>query len=271
MHTREHNVFSVIDLKISLAPIPRERTIPCNVCENSHVFRESRCYENTVCTRRLTYLFLLDDGAIFGEDIVFVLGSYDHFFSVSLFSSSSVTMSSSKPIGVGRVNRRTRNSAERLENYYNESLAFSLHNIDLVFDEENMKPERLTEAPENAGSDPGTMRVSTWYQEPTREDDDPHIPSSSRVSDVLVGTNRTSYQVREPIENDEERLAMKRGDLPPPLPKRVANPRIGEDQALHEFIRTRTLCTVLPLTTLSHKHCLIIADLFSRNLREKTV
>ena len=156
-------------------------------------------------------------------------------FCVSPFSSSSVTMSSSKPIGVCRVNRRTRNSAERLENYYNESQAFSRQNIDLVFDEEKLKPGRLTEAHENAGSDPSTMRVSRWYQEPTREDDDPHIPSSSLVSDVLVGTNRTSYQVREPIENDEERLTMKRGDLPPPLPKRVANPKIREDQALHEF------------------------------------
>ena len=28
---------------------------------------------------------------------------------------------------------------------------------------------------------------------------------------------------------------MKRGDMPPPLPNRVANPRIREDQALHEF------------------------------------
>ena len=44
-----------------------------------------------------------------------------------------------------------------------------------------------------------------------------------------------SYQVREPIENDGETLAMKRGDMPPPVPKRVANPRIQEDQALQEF------------------------------------
>ena len=63
-------------------------------------------------------------------------------------------MSSSKPIGVGRVNRWTRNSPERLENYYYEALAFSQHNIDLVFDEETMKPERLTEAPKIAGIDP---------------------------------------------------------------------------------------------------------------------
>ena len=33
----------------------------------------------------------------------------------------------------------------------------------------------------------------------------------------------------------KKRLAMKRGDMPPPLPERVANPRIRDDQALHEF------------------------------------
>ena len=55
------------------------RTIPCDVCENSHGFRESRCYENNVCTRRLMHLFLLDDGVIFDVDVVLALGSYDHF------------------------------------------------------------------------------------------------------------------------------------------------------------------------------------------------
>ena len=132
-------------------------------------------------------------------------------FSVSLFSPSFVTMSSSNPIGVGRVNRWTRNSAQRLENYYYKALALSRYNTDLVFDEENMKSERLTVAPESAGNDSSTMR-----QEQTREDDDPHIPSSRRVSDVFTGTNRTSYEERKPIENDEERLAMKGGDMPPP-------------------------------------------------------
>ena len=113
--------------------------------------------------------------------------------------------------------------------------AFSRHNIDLVFDEETMKPERPTEAPENAGIDPSTMRVSKWYQEPTREDDDSHFSSSSRVSDVFTGTNRTSCHQREHIEDEEERLVMKRSDMPPPLPKRVANPRVRNDQALHDF------------------------------------
>ena len=78
------------------------------------------------------------------------------------------------------------------------------------------------------------MRISKWYLESTREDDDPHSPSSIRVCD-LTGAESMSNQGREPIGNDEDRLAMKRGGMPPPLPQRVANPRIGEDQALQEF------------------------------------
>ena len=155
------------------------------------------------------------------------------FLSVSLFYPSFVTMSSSAPGGVRRVNRWTRNAEQRRENFYVEALAFSRHNTNLVLDEENMKPERLTNAPENAGIDPRTMRVSNWYQESTREDDDPHSPSSNRVSD-LTGANEMSYQLREP-ENDEDKLAMKRGDMPPPLPQRVASPRSREDQAIQEF------------------------------------
>ena len=121
-----------------------------------------------------------------------------------------------------------------LKHLYYESLAFSQQNINWVFDEETMKPERLIEAPENAGIDPSTMRVSKWYPETTREDDDSHFSSSNRVSDVLTGTHKTSYQGQEPIENGEQRLAMKRGELPPPLPRRVPNPRIRDDRAIHE-------------------------------------
>ena len=40
---------------------------------------------------------------------------------------------------------------------------------------------------------------------------------------------------KEPIEDDEERLAMKQGDMPPPVPERVANPRIRDDRAAQEF------------------------------------
>ena len=48
---------------------------------------------------------------------------------------------------------------------------------------------------------------------------------------------------------------MKKGDVPPPVPERVANPRIRKDQA----------------TTITHKHGLITAELSSRNLSKKQV
>ena len=86
------------------------------------------------------------------------------------------------------------------------------------------------------------------------------------MSDVFSGIDRTSHQGREPIEDDEERLAMKRGDMPPPLPKRVANPRIGHDQTLHKFYSNSDKMHRAALTTLTHKHDLIIVDLSSRNL-----
>ena len=118
-------------------------------------------------------------------------------------------------------------SAQRI--FYFEALAVSRHNINLVFDEENMKPERLAIAPENAGIDPSTMRLRKWYQESTRENDDP-LKSSE-----WPGADRMSYQELEPIRNDEDRLAMKRGDMRPPMPQRIANPRNREDQALQEL------------------------------------
>ena len=97
--------------------------------------------------------------------------------------------------------------------------------------EENIKPEKHTKAPENADIDQNNMKMKKRYLEPTCEDDDPHSPSLSRVSDIFTGVDRASYQVREPIENDEDTLAMKRGGMPPPLPQRFANPGIREDQA----------------------------------------
>ena len=98
-----------------------------------------------------------------GENIVLVLDRSDHILNVSpFFARSFVTMSSSKLIGVRKVNRWTKNSVKRFENFYYEPLAFSRHNIELVFAEEIMKPERHTEAPENAVNDQDTMKVSKW-------------------------------------------------------------------------------------------------------------
>ena len=152
-------------------------------------------------------------------------------------SPSVVTMSTSRTTGVCIINLWLKNSAEhdeRIKNYCHESLVFFRHSVDLEFDEEVMKPNRLTEAPDNAGLNPDIMKVSKWYQETTRKgDDDPHFSSSSRMSDASVETDWTSYQVREPGEDDEERFAMKIGDMLLPLLRRVPNPRIRDDRALH--------------------------------------
>ena len=144
-------------------------------------------------------------------------------------------MSLSKPNGVVRVNTWTRMLTSAVKTVIFEALGFSRHIIDLEFDEEHMKAERLTQAPENAGIDPSTIKMKTWYQEPTRESDDSQLSSSSRASDALSATDRTSDLVREPIEDDEERLAMKQGDMAPPVPEPVANPRIRDDRAVQEF------------------------------------
>ena len=149
------------------------------------------------------------------------------------------------------------------------NINMKLWHINLVFDEENMKPDRHTKAPENAGIDSSTMRVSAWYQESTPEDEDPHSPPPNRVRDTFTGVDRASYQVGRPIEDDEERLAMEKDDTLPPLPQRLANPRIRKIKHCKNSIRTQTRCTVLPLTTLAHKHGLIIVDLPSHSLRGK--
>ena len=59
-----------------------------------------------------------------------------------------------------------------------------------------------------------------------------NFPSSNRVSDALAGADTTPCQVREAVENDKETLAMKKRDMPPPVPERVANPRVREDPSI---------------------------------------
>ena len=67
--------------------------------------------------------------------------------------------------------------------------------------------------------------MKQWYQ------------GHDRVSDqkAPTGTERASYQVREPIEDDDERVATRQSDMPPPVPERVGNPRIREDRAVQDF------------------------------------
>ena len=144
---------------------------------------------------------------------------------VALPSSSFVTMAVSTPYWVVKSDRLSRDEDRLRKDYYYEAVAFSRHTIILEFDEETMKPDKATEAPKTAGIDPSTIKMKQWYQ---RHD---------RVSDqkAPIGTDRASYHAREPIEGDDERLAMTQGDMPPPVPERVANPRIREDRAAHDF------------------------------------
>ena len=92
----------------------------------------------------------------------------------------------------------------------------------------------------------------------------PHFSSSSRAGDAFTGRTRASYQAREPIEDDEEGLAMKRAGMPPPLSRRVPNLRIRDDRALQDFSQIRTRCSVLHLMMLTHKHGLITVVLSHR-------
>ena len=109
----------------------------------------------------------------------------------------------------------------------------SRHSVDLEFNEEVVKPERFIEAPDHTGFNPDTMRVSGWYQKTTSKGNVPHFSSFSRTSDTCFETYLTSE--RELIEDDDERLAMKIGDIPLQLPRRVSNPKIPDDQALNGF------------------------------------
>ena len=60
-----------------------------------------------------------------------------------------------------------------------------------------------------------------------------------RVSDSTSPTrvDLPSYRVREQIEDDGERLAMRQDDLPPLVLERVVDPRIREDRAVQDFER----------------------------------
>ena len=145
--------------------------------------------------------------------------------SVAARPSSFVTMTVSTPHWVVKSDRWSLDDARFREDYYCEPLALSRHSINLELDEETMKPVKATEAPRNSGLDPSTMKMMQWYQ------------GQDRASDqkAHTGTDRGSCLAREIIEGDEERLALRQGDLPPPIPERVAKPRIREDRAVQDF------------------------------------
>ena len=60
--------------------------------------------------------------------------------------------------------------------------------------------------------------------------------------------------MRRRRSNDEERLAMKRGSMPPPLPRRVENPRIRRTPSVTRIqLKIRTRCIALLLTISNYK------------------
>ena len=115
----------------------------------------------------------------------------------------------------------------RQNTYYYEALAFARRSINLVLNEKNMRPETSAMTPRILGINPSTMKMKRWYPEQDRPSD----------KTSLIGFDRPSYRAREQIEDDEERLAMRQGDLPPPVPERVDDPRIREDRAVQDFPR----------------------------------
>ena len=151
-------------------------------------------------------------------------GLMNLLLSVAHPSSSFVTMEVSAPHWVVKTDRLSLDEDRLREDCYYEALTFSRHTINLEFDEETMKPEKATEAPRNSGIDPSTMKMKQWYQ------------GHDRVSDkkAPTGTDRASIHAREPIEDDDERLAMRQGDMPPPVHERVAIPRILEYRAAQD-------------------------------------
>ena len=151
------------------------------------------------------------------ENVVSVFCFYEPLLSVALPSSSLVNMAVSIPHCVVNSHRLSLDDDRLREDFYFEALAFSRHTTNLELDEEIMKPENATKAPRNSGIDPGTMKMKQWYQGQDRLSDKSQwqLPSN-RVRDkkAPTGTRRASYQAREPIAGDEERLAMRRGDMP---------------------------------------------------------
>ena len=162
MHTRERIVFFVNAFKISLSPVPREGPSRVMFARTS---MDSESQDSTKIT------FALADSRIysFTKMVTFYMCivKVTIFLRVSLsFSPSVVAMWTSRPAGLCRINRWTKNSAEQAERNGKPLLwvsgFFQTQCVDLQFNEE-VKPERFKETLDHAGFNPNTMRVSKSY------------------------------------------------------------------------------------------------------------
>ena len=85
------------------------------------------------------------------------------------------------------------------------------------------------------GLDPISMRMSQWYNEPICGGNDSQPIAFTRMNEDSSGPKKSQYQIPRPVVKDEERLARRKDDLPPPLQRRVNNPRIRDLPAFTEF------------------------------------
>ena len=136
---------------------------------------------------------------------------------------------------------------------------------------DRIEPARQEEGPRNAGLDPVSMRMSPLYSEPICGGTDPQPLAFKRLNEHSSGAKRSQYQIPRPVAKDEERLTRKKGDMPPPLPRKIDNPRLREDPALMEFYSNTDKIHTPPLGMLMHMHGSITVSIFSRSEWRKHV
>ena len=146
-----------------------------------------------------------------------------------LFSHSVVTTSSPNSADFWRE-RWEKNANLCGEDYYYDSLVFCQRHIDLEFDK-----KELNHQDKKRCLDPISIRMSQWYSEPICGGNDSQPIAFTRMNEDSSGTKRSQYQIPRPVVKDEERLARRKDDMPPPLTRRTNNPRIRDLPALTEF------------------------------------
>ena len=223
MFTREKEVFFLSTRKISLAPPSQEGSFQVmfvgthNTQEQIELKTCEREGQNaTEVTSTLADSCIQSPWPVMSilmRILCLCLALMNFLCSIAPSSSNFATMAvmSQRPVETG--------------DYNYEALAFSRCSITPELDEENRKPEKPARTPRNSGINPSTMKMKRWY------------PEQGRASDttLLTGLDRPSHRAREQIEDDEEGLAMRQGDMLPPVPERVVHQRIREDRAVHDF------------------------------------
>ena len=159
-------------------------------------------------------------------------------------SSGFVTMPVSVPHCVVKCDRLSPHEDRLREGCCHEALAFPRHTIKLELDEEIMKAREANK-----------LGNRSKY----------HINEAMVPEKAPTETDRPSFHAREPIE-DDERLAMRRGDMSSPLPERVASPRNSRRPSSTGLPTELGKCTVPPSKTPTQEHGLTISEVSFHNL-----